>query len=81
MEQFLWGIWNGITASPLLGLHVFDVWQRYPVYNVGRDGGWYQLGYLIGAGSPLAGMLSSRHAAARQAAAAKTPMQAAPEPK
>ena len=59
MEDVLWGIWNGITAWPLLVLHVFDAWERYPVYNVARDSGWYQLGFLVGAGSPVAGMLST----------------------
>ena len=46
---------SGITAWPLLIIHVFDVWERYPVYNVGRDGGWYQFGFLLGAGSPFFG--------------------------
>lgn len=59
MEDFLWGIWNGMTAWPLLLLHLFNAWERYPVFNVARDGGWYQFGFLIGAGSPFAGMLSS----------------------
>lgn len=53
MEDLLWGIWNGWTAFPLLLLHVFGIWNRYPVYNVFRDGGWYQFGYLLGAASPL----------------------------
>ena len=58
LENFLWGIFNGITAWPLLVLHVFDIWEKYPVYNVGRDSGWYQFGYLLGAGSPVAGILT-----------------------
>ncbi len=37
MEDFLWGLWNGISAWPVLIVHVFDVWEQYPVYNVGRD--------------------------------------------
>jgi hypothetical protein len=56
MENFLWGIWNGITAWPLLVLHVFNVWDRYPVYNVGRDSGWYQFGFLLGSASPFLGI-------------------------
>ena len=58
LENFLWGIFNGITAWPLLVLHVFSIWDKYPVYNVGRDSGWYQFGYLIGTGSPVAGILT-----------------------
>lgn len=68
MEDFLWGLWNGITAWPLLIIHVFDAWERYPVYNVSRDGGWYQLGFLIGAGSPFLGMAGGRAGGARRAA-------------
>lgn len=56
MADFLWGLWNGITAWPLLIIHVFGGWDRFPVYDVLRDGGWYQLGFLIAAGSPFLGM-------------------------
>ena len=44
----LWGVWNGATSFGLLVLHVFDAWERSPVYNVGRDGGWYQFGFILG---------------------------------
>jgi hypothetical protein len=54
---FLWGLWNGITAWPLLILHVFGVWEHYAIYNCVRDSGWYQFGFLLGAGSPILGML------------------------
>ena len=37
---------------------VFEIWDKYPVYNVVRDSGWYQFGYLLGAGSPVAGTLT-----------------------
>lgn len=33
MEDFLWGLWNGITAWPILIAHVFGAWERFPVYN------------------------------------------------
>lgn len=62
IEDILWGLWNGLTAWPLLLLHVAGIWERYPVYNVGRDGGWYQFGFLLGAGSPFLGMLGGRSA-------------------
>lgn len=60
MEHFLWGVWNGATAWPVLIVHVFGGWHRFPVYNLGRDGGWYQFGFLIGAGSPFAGSAGGR---------------------
>ena len=59
-EDVLWGIWNGISAWPLLSAHLFGWWDRYPVYNLGRDGGWYEFGFLIGAGSPVLGMLTGQ---------------------
>ena len=48
MENVLWGVWNGLTAWPVLLVHLFGWWERYPVYNTGRDGGWYQFGFLLG---------------------------------
>ena len=60
--NFLWGFWNGITAWPLLIFHVFGALVRYPIYDVVRDGGWYQFGFLIGAGSPFLGMLGRKAA-------------------
>lgn len=58
--DFLWGLWNGISAWPLLVIHALGGWLRYPIYNFARDGGWYQLGFLIGAGSPLLGALGPK---------------------
>jgi hypothetical protein len=60
--DFLWGVWNGITAWPLLIIHAFGGWHRFVVYDVIRDGGWYQLGFLIGSGSPILGMFGRRPA-------------------
>ncbi len=57
MENLLWGLWNGITAWPLLITHLFGLFTIYPVYDVARDSWWYQLGFLIGSGSPLLGLL------------------------
>lgn len=55
MEDLLGGLWNGITAWPILIAHVFGAWERFPVYNLLRSGGWYQFGFLIGTGSPFLG--------------------------
>lgn len=60
LENILWGFWNGLTAWPLLILHVFNIWEQYPVYNVARDSGWYQFGFLLGAGSPFLGLLGRK---------------------
>jgi hypothetical protein len=56
-EDLLWGFWNGLSAWVILIAHVFDAWERYPFYNVERSGNWYDLGFLVGAGSPLLGVL------------------------
>ncbi len=62
MIDFLWGLWNGITAWLLLVTHVFGGWDRFPVYDIVRDGGWYQFGFLLGAGSPFMGLFGrNRH--------------------
>lgn len=60
MEDFLWGLWNGISAWPVLIAHAVDIWEKYPVYNTGRDAGWYQFGFLLGAGSPILGLFGGR---------------------
>lgn len=65
--EFLWGLWNGITAWPLLLLHAFGALARYPIYDLARDGGWYQFGFLVGAGSPFFGMFGRRAVADRRA--------------
>jgi hypothetical protein len=59
IEDLLWGLWNGFTAWHLLLLHVVGIWDRFPVYNVLQDGGWYQFGFLIGAGSPFLGRMGA----------------------
>jgi hypothetical protein len=57
-QDLLWGVWNGLTAWIVLIAHVFGWWQSQPFYDVERAGNWYNLGFLVGAGSPLLGILS-----------------------
>lgn len=57
LENFLFGLLNGITAWPLLILHIFGVFKEYPVYDVMRNTGFYQFGFLIGSGSPILGFI------------------------
>lgn len=57
LMDILWGLINGVTAWPLLILHVFGIFSQYPVYDVARDGGWYQFGFLVGSGSPILGFI------------------------
>lgn len=60
LENFLFGLFNGITAWPLLLLHIFGIFTQFPVYDVARNTAWYQFGFLIGAGSPILGFLGKR---------------------
>ena len=53
--DLLWGIWNGLTAWVVLIGHAFGAWEGYPFYNVARSGNWYDVGFLLGAGSPVLG--------------------------
>ena len=59
-QDVLWGLWNGLTAWVILIAHAFGAWDRFPFYNTLRSGNWYDLGFLIGAGSPLLGAASGR---------------------
>jgi hypothetical protein len=59
------GFWNGLTAWIVLIVHVFDAWSEFPVYDLARTGGWYDLGFLLGAGSPLIGAGTSSRRSAR----------------
>jgi hypothetical protein len=56
-ENLLWGMWNGISAWVVLIAHVVGQWPEFPVYDLGRSGNWYDLGFLLGCGSPLLGTL------------------------
>lgn len=65
-QDLLWGVWNGMTAWPVLIVHAFGGWDQFPLFNAGRAGNWYDFGFLVGAGSPLLGMRPA--AAARRSA-------------
>jgi hypothetical protein len=55
-HDLLWGIWNGLTAWPVLIAHALGQLDQYPLYNIARSGNWYNFGFLIGAGSPFLGL-------------------------
>lgn len=57
LENLLYGLLNGLTAWPLLVLHIFGIFSQYPVFDIARNTPWYQFGFLIGAGSPILGLL------------------------
>lgn len=52
-QDLLWGLWNGLTAWIVMIVHFFHVWQQYPFYDEVRSGNWYDLGFVIGAASPI----------------------------
>lgn len=57
-EDLLWGLWNGLSAWIVLIVHFFGGWESHSLYNEARSGNWYDLGFLLGAGSPFLGILS-----------------------
>ncbi len=59
-QDALWGFWNGLSACIVLIAHVFGTWDRFPIYNGARSSNWYDLGFLIGAGSPFLGAVGRK---------------------
>lgn len=59
-HDLFWGLWNGLTAWIVLVIHVFGGLPEHPVYDPQRAGNWYDLGFLLGAGSPMLGWLRRR---------------------
>jgi hypothetical protein len=38
-------------------VHVLGGWEQFPFYNNARSANWYDLGFVLGAGSPIVGSL------------------------
>ena len=53
MEDFLWGVLDGIIAWPTLIVNVCG--GDYEVFQDRRGDGWYAFGFLLGAASPFLG--------------------------
>ena len=68
-----WGFWNGFTAWIVLIVHIFGGWSEFPVFDIARAGNWYELGFLIGAGSPLLGAAGAGSRNSGTASAGSTP--------
>ena len=43
---FWWGLWHGIITPITFIISLFD--QSVQMYEVHNNGGWYNLGYLLG---------------------------------
>jgi hypothetical protein len=65
-QDLLWGLWNGCTACIVLLAHILGFWDQFPFYNEARSGNWYDLGFLIGAGSLLSGRSGASAVQARR---------------
>ena len=52
-RDLLWGYWNGLTAGIVLLVHAFGGWRQYPFYNRADRSNWYDLGFILGAGTML----------------------------
>jgi hypothetical protein len=68
-QDLLLGFWNGLTAWIVLIVHMFGGWKEFPFYNVARSGSWYDIAFLLGAGSPFLGALG---AGSRKSARSRT---------
>jgi len=58
MEDFLWGLLDGVLAWPTLIVNVFG--GDYQVFQDSRGDGWYGFGFLLGASSPILGIFGRR---------------------
>ena len=56
-QDLLWGMWNGFSAWRVVIVHWFGGWQGQPMSDAARTGGWYNVAFLGGAGSPFLGFL------------------------
>ncbi len=65
-QDLLWGFWNGFTAWIVLIAHAIGMWDRFPFYDGARTGNWYDLGFIIGAGSPLLGIFNGQRSKRRR---------------
>lgn len=54
MEDFLWGVIDGVIAWPTLIVNLFG--GDYEVFQDSRGDGWYAFGFLLAAASPFLGM-------------------------
>jgi hypothetical protein len=52
-HDLLWGYWNGLTAWIIMLAHACGGWREYPLYNRAGRSNWYDLGFLLGAGTVL----------------------------
>ena len=59
-HDVLWGFFNGFTAWIIVIAHLFGFLESSPFYNAARAGGWYDIPFLLGAGSPFLGTLSGK---------------------
>jgi hypothetical protein len=45
---FWWGLWNGI-CSPFTFIGSL-IWDDVAMYDINNNGGWYDFGFVLGAG-------------------------------
>lgn len=54
-HDVLWGLFNGFTGWIVVIAHIFGFMEDQALYDPVRSGNWYDVGFLLGAGSPLLG--------------------------
>ncbi|HMO10123.1 MAG TPA: hypothetical protein PKB06_01135 [Actinotalea sp.] len=61
---FWWGLWHGIIAPITFIVSLFT--ETVGVYEVHNNGGWYDVGFLLGASMVLGGGPAGRSASRRR---------------
>lgn len=66
MENFLWGVLDGIIAWPTLIVNGFG--GDYQVFQDSRGDGWYAFGFPLGGGMPFLGLFGRGSSAKKKRA-------------
>lgn len=54
-QDLLWGFFNGFTGWIVVIGHIFGFLEDQPLYDIVRQGNWYDFGFMVGVGGPLLG--------------------------
>ena len=58
-DGFLMGLWHGVIAPVTFFISLFD--ESVEIYSINNNGGWYNFGFVIGAGILLGSSSRSKN--------------------
>jgi hypothetical protein len=67
---FWLGLWHGVILPIAFVVSLFD--NGVSIYEIHNNGGWYDLGFLLGICVPVSGPASSRRAVSSRSRSART---------